>query len=57
MVFQTHYDPDEEFDRFVMLPENRDRNFEFIAGEIVERPPNSKSSRIAIKLGCVDIST
>ncbi len=42
---------DAEFDDFVMRPENRDRNFEFIAGEIVEVVSNSKSSRIGMKLG------
>jgi len=50
MVFQTRYVTDEEFDRFVMLPENRDRNFEYIAGEIVEVVSNSKSSSTAGKL-------
>ncbi len=39
-----------EFERLVMLPENRDRNFEFIAGEIVEVVSNNKSSRKAAKL-------
>jgi Uma2 family endonuclease len=41
---------DDEFDRFVMLSENRDRNFEYIAGEIVEVVSNSKSSRIAARI-------
>jgi Uma2 family endonuclease len=34
----------EQFYEFVMRPENRDRNFEYIAGEIVEVVSNSKSS-------------
>jgi Uma2 family endonuclease len=41
---------DAEFDDFVMRPENRDRNFEFIAGEIVENVATSTSSRIAAKI-------
>jgi Uma2 family endonuclease len=39
-------DPD-DFDRFALLPENRDRLFEFIAGEIVEVVSNPLSSNIA----------
>lgn len=35
----------EQFYEFVMRPENRDRNFEYIAGEIVEVVSNGKSSR------------
>jgi len=50
MLLQTRYVTDEEFDHFVMLPENRDRNFEFIAGEIVEVVSNSKSSREAARM-------
>jgi Uma2 family endonuclease len=45
----------EEFYHFVMLPENRDRNFEYIAGEIVEVVSGGKSSRkgfaLAIEVG------
>lgn len=40
----------EEFYRFVALPENRDRNFEFIAGEIVEVVSNNESSEAAARL-------
>jgi len=50
MVLHTRLISDAEFDRFVALPENADRNFEFIAGEIVEGVSNSKASRIAIKI-------
>ena len=39
--------PLEEFDRFVALPENRDHNFEYIAGEIVERVSNDQTAGIA----------
>jgi Uma2 family endonuclease len=41
----------EEFDEFVMLPENRDRLFELIGGEIVEVVSNGKSSRMGMKVG------
>ena len=37
----------EEFDDFVNLPENAERLFEFIGGEIVEVPSNPYSSEIA----------
>jgi len=40
----------EEFDEFVLLPENRDRQFEYIAGEIVEVVSNPKSSKIAARI-------
>lgn len=40
-----------EFDEFVMLPENADRMFELIGGEIVEVVSNGKSSRIGMKVG------
>lgn len=37
----------EEFDRFVMLPENADRLLEYIGGEVVEVVSNQRSSAIA----------
>ncbi len=40
----------EEFYEFVMRPENTDRNFEYIAGEIVEVVSNGKSSRKGLTL-------
>ncbi|MCA0457525.1 MAG: hypothetical protein LCI00_26395 [Chloroflexi bacterium] len=40
----------EDFYRFVALPENRDRNFEYIAGEIVEVVSNNESSEVAAVL-------
>lgn len=40
----------EEFYEFVMRPENRDRNFEYIAGEIVEVVSNNESSGAAANL-------
>ena len=39
---------DDEFEAFIRLPENADRRFEFIDGEIVEVPSNPFSSQIAI---------
>jgi len=39
----------EEFDRYIMLPENIQRSFELIAGEIVEKTVlNSRSSNVAL---------
>jgi hypothetical protein len=37
----------EEFEAFVNLPENADKNFEFIGGETVEVPTNMLCSMIA----------
>jgi Uma2 family endonuclease len=37
----------EEFDAFIELPENLDRNFEYIGGEIVEVPSNPFASKIS----------
>ena len=37
----------EEFDRFVELPGNADRLFEYIGGEIIEVPSNPYASEIA----------
>lgn len=40
----------EEFDAFVQRPENVDKLFEFIGGEIVEVPSNPYASKIAGKI-------
>ena len=40
----------EEFDSFIELPENAERLWEFIAGEIVEVPSNPYVSKIAAKI-------
>jgi Uma2 family endonuclease len=40
-----------EFDEFVFLPENADRRFEYVGGEIVEVVSNNKSSRIGVYIG------
>src|SRR5262245_14237609 len=37
----------EEFDRFVELPENADKLFEYIGGEIVEVPSNPYAYKIS----------
>ena len=39
---------DAEFEVFIRLPENADRRFELIDGEIIEVPSNAFSSEIAI---------
>ncbi|NLX10966.1 MAG: Uma2 family endonuclease [Chloroflexi bacterium] len=41
----------EEFDEFVTLPENAERLFEYIGGEVVEGVSNQQSSAIAYRLG------
>ncbi len=40
----------EEFEHFVMQPENRERSFELIAGEVVEVVSNGKSSALGARL-------
>jgi Uma2 family endonuclease len=37
----------EEFERFVNLPENADKLFEYVGGEVVEVPSNPYASKIA----------
>lgn len=49
MVLQTKPMTVEEFDAFVLLPENIDREFEFIGGEIYEVVSNPKSSNTAMR--------
>jgi hypothetical protein len=41
----------EEFDEFIARPENRDRLFELLRGEIVEKVPTQQPGLIALKLG------
>ena len=41
----------EEFDEFVTLPENAERLFEYIGGEVVEVTASQRSSAIAARLG------
>jgi Uma2 family endonuclease len=47
MVIQTRDYTVEKFDDFVELPDNKDKLFEFIGGEIVEVPSNPYSSYIS----------
>jgi len=51
MVFQIEHLPVEEFDNFVMLPENADKLFEYIGGEIVEVVSNNYTSSVAMLIG------
>jgi Uma2 family endonuclease len=39
-----------EFDDYVVLPENEDRTFEFIAGEVIEVPSNPYASMISARI-------
>ena len=41
----------EEFERFITLPENEDRRFEYIGGEIVEVVTDSFCSVVALRIG------
>ncbi|MBI5668198.1 MAG: Uma2 family endonuclease [Chloroflexi bacterium] len=50
MVAQERVYTAEEFERFANLPENADRLFEFIGGEIVEVPSNAFVSAISITI-------
>lgn len=47
MVLQTKHLTLEEFDRLIALPENADKLFEYIDGEVLEVPSNPYASRIA----------
>ena len=50
MVVKTHTVA--EFEHFTNLPENRDRQFELIAGEIIEvSPSKNRQSQIAMLIG------
>lgn len=50
MVLQIKPITVEQFDKFVDLPENKDKLFEYIRGEIVEVPSNAYSSKIASRI-------
>ncbi len=50
MVVQTKRYTVEEFDQWVMLPENADKLFEYIGGEIVEVVSNQYPSQIAVRI-------
>lgn len=47
MVINQHPITVEQFDTFVEHPENVDKLFEFVGGEIVEVPPNAYLSKVA----------
>jgi Uma2 family endonuclease len=51
MVLERKRITAEEFDRFVNLPENADRLFELIGGEIVEVPSNPYASEVGYNIG------
>lgn len=50
MVLQRQIVTVEQFDEFLALPENADKDFELIAGEIVEVPSNTRSSEVSITI-------
>ena len=50
MITQQAVVTKEEFCEFVLLPENRHRNFEYIAGEIVEVVSNNEMSQVSAML-------
>jgi len=51
MVVQSQRMTVEEFDQFVAQPENTDRLFEYIGGEVIEVVSNQRASAIAYRLG------
>ena len=50
MVLQRQIVTAEQFDEFLTRPENAGKDFELIAGEIVEVPSNTRSSEIAVTI-------
>ena len=50
MAINYHPTTLSDFEAFINLPENADKLFEFIAGEIVEMPSNPYSSQIAARI-------
>lgn len=50
MVVQTHPMSIAEFDEFVELPQNADRLFEYIGGQVSEVPSNPTSSKYASRI-------
>lgn len=41
----------DDFDQFMKLPENRDRTFELIDGEVIEKIPTQKHGQVQLRLG------
>jgi Uma2 family endonuclease len=50
MLLQTRPYTAEEFEAFTKLPENAERSFELIGGEIVEVPSNAFASKISSRI-------
>ncbi len=50
MVAQTRRMTLEAFERFAELPENAERHFEYIGGEVIEVVSNQRSSQIAARM-------
>lgn len=51
MVVNTPPMTIEDFDVYVMLPENADKRFEYVGGEVFEVVSNNNSSRIGASVG------
>lgn len=51
MAVQSQRMTVEEFDQFIAQPENADRLFEYIGGEVIEVVSNQRASAIAYRLG------
>ena len=49
-MVRTRHTTIEEFERFIMLPENEERRFEYIEGDVVEVVSNSYSSEVAANI-------
>ena len=51
MAIQKKFYTAEEFERFASLPENADRRFELINGEIYEKMPTEEHGVIVLRIG------
>ena len=51
MVIGTDHQPEDDFERFIALPENSDRLLELIDGEVVERLPTEAQGIIILAIG------
>lgn len=51
MVIDASLYPDDDFEKFIALPENRDRLFELINGEIVEKVLTQQQGIIVLNVG------
>lgn len=50
-IQKTHPQTIEDYERFIALPENSDRLFELVNGEIVEKMPTEEHGLIQLNLG------